>query len=192
MKRKVVSYLAVYLSLALILAMMGVVFFFSSEKAEQSSQTSDKVTDMVLTLFVKDFAQKPESEKMQLRQSWSHVVRKCAHFLEYFALGFLVYLHLRFLQTFGKKEQDIRYFGLRVNPDSPLFSISWVLAFAVSLIYACSDEYHQSFIEGRGPQVLDICIDASGAATGIFVLWIVWAIIRQVQLKKDKKGNPES
>ena len=44
---------------------------------------------------------------------------------------------------------------------------SWKKIFAWSLIlstlYACSDEYHQSFVPGRGSSWVDIGIDALGA-----------------------------
>ena len=43
---------------------------------------------------------------------------------------------------------------------------SWKKIFTWSLIlsvlYACSDEYHQSFVPGRGASVIDVAIDATG------------------------------
>ncbi len=44
---------------------------------------------------------------------------------------------------------------------------SWKKIFACSLVvsalYACSDEYHQSFVPGRSASVVDISIDTVGA-----------------------------
>jgi hypothetical protein len=35
-------------------------------------------------------------------------------------------------------------------------------AVAISLLYAISDEYHQTFVSGRSGSPLDVCIDAIG------------------------------
>lgn len=43
-------------------------------------------------------------------------------------------------------------------------------AYAVCLLYACSDELHQGFVAGRTPSVADVAIDALGAAAGLVVL----------------------
>src|SRR5512135_283355 len=49
---------------------------------------------------------------------------------------------------------------------------SWrlaVLALAAAIVYAATDEFHQSFVSGRHPSVVDILIDAGGATTGIAI-----------------------
>ena len=48
-----------------------------------------------------------------------------------------------------------------------IWALSWVLA----VLYAASDEWHQSFVPGRHPQLTDVLIDACGAATGLLILW---------------------
>ena len=51
---------------------------------------------------------------------------------------------------------------------------SWKKIFAwsmvISALYGCTDEYHQSFVPGRGPSVIDVSIDTAGAwlALGLF------------------------
>lgn len=42
-------------------------------------------------------------------------------------------------------------------------------ALAISVIYAVSDEYHQSFVPGRVGSALDVAIDAAGAAGAAFM-----------------------
>ena len=44
----------------------------------------------------------------------------------------------------------------------------WV-AFSLGcvLLYALSDEFHQSFVPGRNPRLIDVSIDLLGAALGI-------------------------
>ena len=43
---------------------------------------------------------------------------------------------------------------------------SVIIALCISIIYAASDEYHQSFTPDRFPSVIDVGIDAAGAIIG--------------------------
>lgn len=44
--------------------------------------------------------------------------------------------------------------------------------------FACTDEYHQSFVGGRSPAIRDVCIDSVGAFFGIMVVRIVcWTVL---------------
>jgi VanZ family protein len=71
--------------------------------------------------------------------AWTRVV---AHFTEYLVLALL------WIWALGPA------LGRRSIP----------VAAAISLLYAVSDEYHQSFVEGRDADVLDVVCDAAGIA----------------------------
>ena len=43
------------------------------------------------------------------------------------------------------------------------------LAVAITLLYAASDEWHQSFVEGRHGTPVDIAIDAAGVALAVLL-----------------------
>jgi VanZ family protein len=58
-------------------------------------------------------------------------------------------------------------FRRALPPSRSIWSLSWIL----TVLYAASDEWHQSFVPGRHPQVTDILIDASGAAAGLLIFW---------------------
>jgi VanZ family protein len=45
------------------------------------------------------------------------------------------------------------------------------LAFAVSVAYAISDEFHQGFVPGRNPSLVDVLIDTAGAAAALWMIW---------------------
>ena len=77
------------------------------------------------------------------------LTKKGAHFSEYFVLAMLLYRALR-----------ARPSGWRGLP----------LAFAISLAYAVSDEFHQRFVPGRTPSHWDVGIDAVGSLTALAVL----------------------
>lgn len=73
-----------------------------------------------------------------------HVIRKCAHFTEYFILSLLV---LR---------------GVRAGRNGA--RIAWALAaIAIVAFYASLDEFHQIFVPGRTPAVTDVLLDTIGA-----------------------------
>lgn len=42
------------------------------------------------------------------------------------------------------------------------------LSVLISFLYAVSDEYHQSFVPGRGPAFRDVLIDTIGASFALF------------------------
>ncbi len=49
----------------------------------------------------------------------------------------------------------------------PLTWRAAMLAIALAGLYGASDEYHQSFVAGRGATVVDVLIDTAGAAVGV-------------------------
>lgn len=76
-----------------------------------------------------------------------HFIRKLAHFSIYALLGLnTLYMY---------KNYNVKYYAL--------------FALITCILYACSDEWHQSFISGRSPQVTDICIDTIGALSMILL-----------------------
>lgn len=46
-----------------------------------------------------------------------------------------------------------------------------VFAWLLAILYAASDEFHQSFVPGRGSGILDVGIDGLGALLGILPLF---------------------
>ncbi|HWG56037.1 MAG TPA: VanZ family protein [Gaiellaceae bacterium] len=80
--------------------------------------------------------------------TWDLVLRKIAHTVEYAILGLLL------LRALGRPHL--------------------AAAFALGVLYAASDEFHQSFVEGRRGSPLDVLIDAVGVAAGV-VAWRRWA-----------------
>jgi VanZ family protein len=52
----------------------------------------------------------------------------------------------------------------------PLGRRALALAAAISLAYAISDEYHQSFVEGRDADPLDVLVDAAGVAFALSLI----------------------
>lgn len=51
-------------------------------------------------------------------------------------------------------------------------------AWAIATVYGVTDEYHQSFVPGRTPDVADVLADTTGAALAAGVLWASGIIAR--------------
>jgi VanZ family protein len=84
---------------------------------------------------------------------YDFILRKMAHAVEYFILTFLLYRAFK-----GSFNINISY--LFIYPAT------------LSLIYAVSDEFHQSFIPGRSPSIRDVLIDAIGILAFYIVIKI--------------------
>jgi len=78
------------------------------------------------------------------------VFKKTAHFCAY---GLLMILWYQALQT------------VRPATRSSLF-----LALALTVLYAASDEWHQTFIPNRSGQLADVLVDTAGALTVLLVI----------------------
>jgi VanZ family protein len=53
-------------------------------------------------------------------------------------------------------------------------------AWGLTVLYAVTDEFHQSLVPGRGSSIVDVGIDALGALLGLLVLaWVRRMILRQ-------------
>ena len=97
-----------------------------------------------------------------------HIIRKCAHFTEYFILSLLI---LRAIRA-GRHEMRL----------------AWIFAVIILVAgYASLDEFHQSFVPGRTPAVGDVLIDTSGGAAAqiIAALVLLWGHVREKQ--RDEK-----
>lgn len=105
---------------------------FSAFSGDISSSQSNFIVNIIVNLF-----------NIKNVELVSLIVRKLAHFTEYFILGLLVLNMLRFI---NKK-----------------------IAFGIILcvIYAMSDELHQLFTPDRAGRLYDVLIDSSGSIIAI-------------------------
>ena len=76
------------------------------------------------------------------------LIRKAAHFTEYLILGVLLVRGYEPERTDGSAAAR---------------------AFVLGAAFACSDEYHQTFVPSRTPAVHDVVVDVCGLTTGILL-----------------------
>ena len=127
MKKKV---LRILLTL-LIIAWMGLIFFFSSQTGPASASSSHSVLyllgHILKSLTGHDLVAALSPAAFGFLE---FIIRKCAHMFAYFILSILIMSLL-----FTYKKYPIRFKAC--------------ISLLISFLYACSDELHQFFVGGR-------------------------------------------
>ena len=100
---------------------------------------------------------------------WNVLLKKAGHFVVYGVLAWLVLHALRQRYEHTAQQQQIE----TIRRTKILRGYVW----GIVVLYAISDEFHQSFVPGRHPKVMDLFIDAWGAATVLLLEGKVRAIL---------------
>ena len=125
-------------SLIILIIWMIIIFIMSSFDANASSNQSGIIVNFISNLFhINDI------------ELLSFIIRKMAHFVEYFILGILL-------------------INCLINYNKKLY-----LSYVIGILYASLDEFHQLFVSGRSGQVRDIIIDVVGLILGIILIRFV-------------------
>ena len=132
----------------LLIIWMLVIFLFSNQNGNNSESTSNKVANFIIDVVeVITNKEISDDDRNSFVEDSRFIIRKTAHFTIYFVLGVLTCLTLTSYQINNRI----------------VFSIIFCL------LYACSDEIHQMFSDGRTFKLLDILIDTVGASIGILI-----------------------
>lgn len=146
------------IKLTLVILCMILIFWFSSDTADDSTKKSDgfivKTCEFVLGREL------TEKEKDKYIEDLVFIVRKGAHFSIYLILGILIMSYFKEIYLINKK-------GL-------------LIAFLICFLYACTDEIHQLFVPGRSGEIRDILIDSTGSLVGIYIYYFISMIRRRL------------
>jgi len=69
------------------------------------------------------------------------------------------------------------------------FRFEAALVFFLAMLYAASDEFHQSFVKSRGPSAGDVMIDGGGILLGIFAYWLIAGKHPRVTTRESQQGR---
>lgn len=138
------------------IAVAAAIFLFSAQPGDESSQLSSGFIQNILEVFSRITGiESVDMERMLMVLSMP--VRKGAHITEYIVL----YLST-VLAMYVSKLRECRWIGISM---------------AVTFLYACTDEFHQTFVPGRAGRFTDVMIDCTGA----LVICILFLIRRKRQ-----------
>ncbi len=136
------------LSVLLVMIWMLVIFAYSSKSAEASTKQSMRLGKALGKVVIFDWNEWSKEKQEAFAARWDHPVRKAGHVAEYAVLGFLLMIAFHVWGFNGRR--------------------AFLLALAAGIIYAASDEFHQTFVPGRAGRISDVCIDSCGVLLGEF------------------------
>lgn len=135
---------------------MAVIFAFSSQDKAQSTEVSNAAVEVVYG------ADKVGSFIPTV------IIRKAAHFLEYAALGALL------------------YFGISMMNKNKSIKFRIVVSTFVGAVYAATDELHQYFVPGRAAMLSDVLLDSCGVIFGVLCAAMIFRIIMKITEESRK------
>ena len=141
----------------LLLGTFYIIFGFSGQDGKQSESISRQITENI-TKNIKMIHKLDKKEKEQKLNVIEYIIRKIAHFLLYTIVGILL---MSLMCTYNLKTK------IRIGTTS-----------IIGLLYAISDEIHQSFIPDRSPQITDVIIDFVGVIFGITIIFFALKIYK--------------
>ena len=133
---------------------MALIFVMSMQPAEQSSQLSGGIVSKLIAALFHNFDTFDLQRQQEIIHLVSFLVRKAAHFSEYFILCALACLTTK-VYTLEK------------------YKVKTIMVFLFCVLYALSDEIHQYFVPGRACRIFDIGIDTAGILTAIIFIFII-------------------
>lgn len=167
--KKLIVFLLKPFSFLPALLIMYMIFTFSGQSGEMSGELSYKISYHVVTIGAKILNKDISDHGVDYYIDKIHTpLRKVAHMTEYFFLAVAIAF-------------PFYVYGLR---GFPLLVVAGFICF----VFACGDEYHQSFVDGRGPSKRDVAIDCIGAFFGILVVRIVCWIALLGQTRRSKRS----
>ena len=150
----------------LLLCTFFVIFGFSSQDGERSGGISQRITKVILEKSNR-YNNLPEKQQNEISHRTEKIIRKMAHFSIYTVVGLLL---MALLCTYHLKN-------------------SWrvIMTIVIGILYAASDEFHQSFSPGRTPKVTDVYIDTLGVMLGILLVLFIRESYYKYITKKSQK-----
>ena len=159
-------------ALPMLTVMVGI-FLFSGQRGEASAGVSNGVGEWLLGILGIEIP--PGMSASNVPIVFGLTIRKLAHIFLYFLLGGTSFL---FAATLPVKTVA------KVRP-----AVSGGIAFVISLLYACLDEVHQSFVPGRAAQIQDVGVDAIGFVLAIALCMVASYIVLAARAKKQENSS---
>lgn len=162
MHRKRLSYVAVLLSIVC----MIVIFKLSSHNSINTNSLSINFTSKLANIVFSEFNTLSKDIQNIMIGQLNLLVRKIAHFLLYFILGFFSFASVHIITQKYKKSL---YMGI-----------------TVCSIYAILDELHQIFVPGRTPLLKDVIIDVLGGICGMLFYFLIISALINIRTRIHK------
>ena len=128
------------LAIFLVIVWMMLIFGFSKDNGNESTSLTNEVISTVVSKFTD--IKKGSKEMDKILEVTFIPIRKCAHFFVYFVLGLLV---MNALYIIGVTKKTL------------------IISAILCILFALSDEFHQTFVDGRKGSLVDVLLDSSAS-----------------------------
>lgn len=152
----------------------GTIYYLSSMNSSNSNSSSSGIIGIFIEDSVKvtnkaglSNSHPNESKIDKASKLLNAPLRKMMHATVYFILAIMIMLFINVMQN--KKR----------------FFLALLITIVICFIFACTDEYHQTFVGGRTGQFKDVIIDTSGALVGS-MLYATYFIAYKIGTKSKK------
>lgn len=160
--RKIISWI-------LVIGWAIIIFIMSSMDTNESNGSSKQVINNVVERTVETTNglgitdKHPTENKMnKVIEKLNYPLRKAAHASEYFIFTILILIALKNSGVKGNEK--------------------FIIALVICFIYACTDEYHQTFVNGRTGQFSDTLIDTFGG----FISCLMYTFLMKINKIRKK------
>ena len=148
----------IIISWGLVLSLVFAIYYFSNMDENESNSKSKETIGILLekSMEVSNGTETTNENNNQIKKlirKYNIPFRKVAHVCEYCVLTILLIIAFKSLDLNGKK--------------------LYILSLILCVIYACIDEFHQTFVNGRTGQFTDVIIDTLGGLMGCILAFII-------------------
>ncbi len=176
MNKKIIISLSI---IVIVIAWCVTIFKFSAMSSEASNNKSKGVTEQLISKVLDATneagltSSHPDDEKLAKAASLINApLRKVAHATVYFVLAIILLILGRVI--FGGRK----------------YLLTCAATILLCFFFAMTDEYHQTFVDGRTGQFSDVLIDAAGACVGTLLFssyYLAWWVGNHTGTNSEQK-----
>lgn len=155
-----------YITIGVCVTWLLVIFIFSAMNATSSSNLTDEVLKIVEYIRNRNVIINNLFTYLTQNHSIFYVIRKMAHMFVFCVLQIITF---NIFRTFNAS-----------------FLKSSILSMVFVFGYACLDEFHQLFVDGRSGLFSDVIIDTIGGTIGLFTTSLVSLLLCLIKKIKQK------
>lgn len=169
----------IILSILIVIAIIwGIVIY---KLSDMNTNNSNGKSTSIISMFIEDTLEftnefgitssTPSDSKLEhASQLLNAPLRKVAHASVYFILAFFIMLIINL--SFNNQK----------------YVVSFLITITLIIVFASLDEFHQTFVDGRTGQLMDIFIDNMGAICGclFYTTYYIAYMIGKQSLKKNR------
>ncbi len=156
----------------LTIACVVMIFYFSHQHADESTETSSMIARMLVKIFGDSVTET--------------VVRKGAHVFEFLILSILtfsaIYNTNKISVETSYSESSVKI--IKSDNEMCIIFTTWFC-----ILNAVVDEYHQLFVTGRNGSITDVAIDMIGVVVLMLLIRLVFTAVLKVRGKTEVRYN---